>query len=1323
MAVRPFDSATVVLGMHRSGTSALAGALHLCGLSVPDEVIEASATNEKGFWEPAAVKKLDDEILGRLDRTWYSLLPLNFTDLGKRATDQFRKTASGILKSEYPKNTDIVLKEPRLCLLAPLWKPVFHELANATAYVLIIRNPVEVARSLTKRNGFDLNHGLLLWARYSLDAEFHTRGERRAVVSYADLVDEVGATVKRLAEKAHIPIETDRPRLRAVEQFLAPDLRHHRESDRESLTGKPAEVAEAYAILRGWSEGQPESQSDYEKLDGLRDQLDRMTVAIADVFEEARRDRKRWVDARAQIQENTSTLAGLQQSLERSLEIKKVVEENSQSLSSIRSATGESLKKLDERVAESFAATEERLGVVTTEVSRVAETLGDAQSRAFGSVERSLDALNDAVTQGRASDRKIEVAVSTMAAEQGALLADVRAKLADAAETDRQRAAQLAELSTNLDQALEEQSLRLCDLSAEIKQRVELEEALTQSVRTAADLSARLERAELAAAVAAAEFARLNGENEAGHQATVKELEEKAEALKAQQARADELDAELQRTKRKYRAAQWDVERESRAHRATRSRLVAAEATVARFKSSLLWRSYLDLAGPISTLSEILKGRSRTAKKRRSEQLQVIANSGLFDRDWYLAHYPDVEAAGVDPLEHFFDLGWREGRDPGPAFATSSYLKANPDVARAQGNPLLHYIEFGRSEGREAPPHRGPRQTSPAVTEEFSAPAPVFRGDASKRRPLFWTRSYRLAQGDPRLVTAGTLLVGYAAAAEDRCTTEDAFERLANLSGLTAPSAQAETGVGRASAVLIDAWYTSRAELRTRWRDESGSVIVRAYQHDPRQDGRLVLLGEGLLASELDVLDCSLANPYLPLLFVFSSGDGIIAGTRLMPFPSLCRGGLHYPELVAGAVDAVDPIQAGEIEAGRLIAARRSPDRLLDSINVDFTGSDGSSPFEDSAFCEWLRSVAQIEIARFEPEAKDAADAATGSRLILSYEMIPAISILGQRGEAVDQSRRAVVLPLLIAGDEPSQPATLVELPRIASAILGARATAFSATWPWFVPGSAGRVPSSSSPAAIRLPKARVLTDSDLLAPCPGTALDFAKESSAGITWLITARDWQSVDLIQALRALSLQSGAASQVIGFVGEVDLLSRTVAQELFGERVRYFADLHAASENIDTALAGHVGPGVVLHDSRSASVLAALLSDPATVSASCTLVRTEKRGKGWHSSAVDGGAITLDLGSGKTIPGRAHEAALPWRASFPVSRPPRDLWVARSPAVKSWLASGATEPLRKGMHVCTSLLTASYVSAPAEQVEELPLPSVTAGLSTKARALFG
>jgi hypothetical protein len=89
-----------------------------------------------------------------------------------------------------------------------------------------------------------------------------------------------------------------------------------------------------------------------------------------------------------------------------------------------------------------------------------------------------------------------------------------------------------------------------------------------------------------------------------------------------------------------------------------------------------------------------------------------------FDAEFYRALYRDVARAEVDPLAHFLDYGWREGRSPNPSFSVRRYLRANPDVAKAKVNPFYHYLQYGRREGRT---DRSPRPVvaSTQTTENY----------------------------------------------------------------------------------------------------------------------------------------------------------------------------------------------------------------------------------------------------------------------------------------------------------------------------------------------------------------------------------------------------------------------------------------------------------------------------------------------------------------------------------------------------------------------------------------------------------------------------
>lgn len=101
----------------------------------------------------------------------------------------------------------------------------------------------------------------------------------------------------------------------------------------------------------------------------------------------------------------------------------------------------------------------------------------------------------------------------------------------------------------------------------------------------------------------------------------------------------------------------------------------------------------------------------------------IILNSKLFDREFYLETYPDVAQGPYDPLEHFCRFGWRKHRKPNPHFDTSFYLSKYEDVAAAGINPLVHWILYGKAEGRKI----GVEILHPPVTfKTFPPPSVIF---------------------------------------------------------------------------------------------------------------------------------------------------------------------------------------------------------------------------------------------------------------------------------------------------------------------------------------------------------------------------------------------------------------------------------------------------------------------------------------------------------------------------------------------------------------------------------------------------------------------
>ena len=179
-------------------------------------------------------------------------------------------------------------------------------------------------------------------------------------------------------------------------------------------------------------------------------------------------------------------------------------------------------------------------------------------------------------------------------------------------------------------------------------------------------------------------------QGEADASLLLQQLHQVQEELELHYMRCLDLDAELQLA----RIARDDAARESDALRmqlAHMQRELAARGSAPAPSGSLAGRLARRLRAALG---------GRDGKAAPKPEIAAIRSCEWFDAEWYLASYGDVREAGMDPAEHYCEFGWREGRNPGPAFDTISYLRANPDVAAAGLNPLWHFVEYGRKEGR-----------------------------------------------------------------------------------------------------------------------------------------------------------------------------------------------------------------------------------------------------------------------------------------------------------------------------------------------------------------------------------------------------------------------------------------------------------------------------------------------------------------------------------------------------------------------------------------------------------------------------------------------
>ena len=244
-------TAIVVLGAYRSGTSALARVLNLCGAFLPQRIIAARlGINPKGFWETEAVNDLNGRLMQYLGADWdrVDFRPPS----GGPLLDEFLLNTKEVLGSEYAGAPLILIKDPRICVLAPLWHRTLRENGYRPVYVVCVRNPLEVARSLG--NDMPTSRGLALWSSYMQPVEaFVGGGDVHAVhVHYEDLLGDWRGQVDRVAHRLDVPLDAEM-HASQIDEFLEGTLRNHRateaELDAQLVGSQGAEVRDLYRRL------------------------------------------------------------------------------------------------------------------------------------------------------------------------------------------------------------------------------------------------------------------------------------------------------------------------------------------------------------------------------------------------------------------------------------------------------------------------------------------------------------------------------------------------------------------------------------------------------------------------------------------------------------------------------------------------------------------------------------------------------------------------------------------------------------------------------------------------------------------------------------------------------------------------------------------------------------------------------------------------------------------------------------------------------------------------------------------------------------------
>jgi len=430
------DAAVIFVGgMHRSGTSAMARALALCGGRLPQTLVPPAPDNPEGYWEPADMVALNDEILAAAGSRWDDVFLHQVEGrLGRRRAGFVRRAADLIRRLDR-EGRGAVLKDPRAAALPGLWNAAAEAVGLEPRHVLLVRHPAEVAASLAAREAMPPAKAELLWVASMLAIEQGTRGRRRLIVDHDAFLAAPLPTLEAVAGRLGGGLKVDARAAAGVTAFLKPSLRHHRAEAASFHWPHTAAVLDAFrAAARDGTDPDPAA------LRPARQALDALAALMGPQLQELR----------AQVQDRPELLRRLAETVDENGKLRDIANAFHGRMEAAERRAAEAAtarREAERRAARDSAAGLPELAAARAEALRaraLAEELGEtlaARSAAF-EVER-------AALMAQLADRTAAVGEADARAER---IAGESAARVDQAAAGRDA---LAERVSALEQALD----------------------------------------------------------------------------------------------------------------------------------------------------------------------------------------------------------------------------------------------------------------------------------------------------------------------------------------------------------------------------------------------------------------------------------------------------------------------------------------------------------------------------------------------------------------------------------------------------------------------------------------------------------------------------------------------------------------------------------------------------------------------------------------------------------------------------------------------------------------------------------------------------
>ena len=308
----------VVLGMHRSGTSATTHLLGELGCEFGGELLAGREDNPDGYFEHKDVVETHNDFLRAVGRAWDDPRPWQ-GELESEAAAEARQHLAEIFERDFASRKLWVLKDPRLCRLLPLWSEILDR--ADVRFAVVHRHPLAVARSLERRDGMHRSRALMLWLRHVLEAERWTRGRRRAYFRFERLIADPQTILTGVMGRLGLSHVLDGS-AEAAQRSLEPSQVHHRadDDDRRLLRSDFPWVERCHRALGELDDAGPGVYS--REAEALRAELgvaDRLyhlglVVPLVDALSDSNADRSQ---LRRALREKERDLSSLRDDLER----------------------------------------------------------------------------------------------------------------------------------------------------------------------------------------------------------------------------------------------------------------------------------------------------------------------------------------------------------------------------------------------------------------------------------------------------------------------------------------------------------------------------------------------------------------------------------------------------------------------------------------------------------------------------------------------------------------------------------------------------------------------------------------------------------------------------------------------------------------------------------------------------------------------------------------------------------------------------------------------------------------------------------------------